>query len=116
MAAPFSVCTKEEQSAVVRFLWAAGVPGAELHSRLSAQYGNNAALRRSVYEWITMLNDSGVTDEDQSGRPPSSTSEANRIQRVRAMILLNRRAATNEVTRHGAHHLWFCAWNHSRPC
>jgi hypothetical protein len=29
MAAPFSVCTKEEQHAVCHFLWSAGVPGAE---------------------------------------------------------------------------------------
>jgi hypothetical protein len=36
MAAPLSVRTTEEQRAVVRFLWAEGVPGAEIHRRLSA--------------------------------------------------------------------------------
>jgi hypothetical protein len=29
MAAPLSVCTKEEQRGVIRFLWSEGVPGAE---------------------------------------------------------------------------------------
>ena len=31
MAAPLAVCTKEEQRAVIRFLWSEGVPGAEIH-------------------------------------------------------------------------------------
>ena len=33
MAAPLAVCTKEEQRAVIRFLWSEGVPGAEIHPR-----------------------------------------------------------------------------------
>ena len=41
MAAPLSVCTKEEQRSVIRFLWSEGVSGAEIHRRLSAQYGNS---------------------------------------------------------------------------
>jgi hypothetical protein len=28
---PLFICTKEEQSAVIRFLWAEGVPGAEIN-------------------------------------------------------------------------------------
>jgi hypothetical protein len=32
----FSICTKEEQYAVIRFLWADSVPGTEMHCRLSA--------------------------------------------------------------------------------
>jgi hypothetical protein len=40
MAAPFLICTKEDQNAVIHFLWAEGVPGAEIYCRLSAQYGN----------------------------------------------------------------------------
>ena len=52
MAAPLSVCTKEEQRSVIRFLWSEGVSGAEIHRRLSAQYGNSVLPQRSVYEWI----------------------------------------------------------------
>ena len=41
MSARLSVCTKEEQRSVIRFLWA-GVKGAEFHARLCTQYGDNA--------------------------------------------------------------------------
>jgi len=42
MSASLSVCTKEEQRSVVRFLWAEGVKGAEIHACLCTQYGDNA--------------------------------------------------------------------------
>jgi len=51
MAAPLSVCTKEKQRGVIRFLWSEGETGAEIHRRLSAQYGDRALPRRSVYEF-----------------------------------------------------------------
>ena len=54
MATPLAVCTKEEQRAVIRFLWLEGMPGAEIHWRLSTQYGDSALPRRSVYEWIEL--------------------------------------------------------------
>jgi hypothetical protein len=44
MAAPFSVCTKEEQSDVVRFLRSEGIKGVEIDINLYAQYGNNTLL------------------------------------------------------------------------
>ena len=52
MAGPLSVCTKEQQRSVIRFLWSEGVSGAEIHRRLSAQYGNSVLPQRGVYEWI----------------------------------------------------------------
>jgi len=30
MATPLSICTEEEQHAVIRFLWAESLPGAEI--------------------------------------------------------------------------------------
>lgn len=44
MATPLSICTEEEQLAVIRFLWAEGVPGAEISGRISASYGNSTSL------------------------------------------------------------------------
>jgi len=41
MSARLSVCTKEEQRSVVRFLLAEGVKGAEIHARLCTQYGDS---------------------------------------------------------------------------
>jgi hypothetical protein len=32
MAAPLSICTKEEQRSVVRSLWAEGLKGVKIHS------------------------------------------------------------------------------------
>jgi hypothetical protein len=68
MAGPLSVSTKEEQRAVIRFLWAEGVPGAEIHRRLAAQYGNSALPQRSVHEWIAMFKNgcTSVTDDERS--------------------------------------------------
>jgi hypothetical protein len=52
MAAPVSLCTREEQRSVMRFLWSEGVSGAAIHQRLSAQYRNSVLPQRCVYEWI----------------------------------------------------------------
>jgi hypothetical protein len=51
---PLFICTKEEQRAVIRFLWAGGVPGAEMRRRISVQYGNSVVSQRrerEVQEW-----------------------------------------------------------------
>jgi hypothetical protein len=44
MAVPLCICTKEEQHAVICFLWSEGIPGAEIHQRVSAQYGGSANI------------------------------------------------------------------------
>jgi len=71
MAAPLSVCTKEEQRGVIRFLWTEGVTGVQINRRLSAQYGDSALPRRSVYEWIERFQHgrTSVKDEERAGRP-----------------------------------------------
>ena len=73
------------------FLGAEGVPGAEIHHRLSAQYGSSALPQQSVYDGITMFKNGRTngTDDERSGCPSTSTTEEN-IERVRAMILDNR--------------------------
>lgn len=38
--ASLPVYTNEKQRAVIRFLWSQGVSGAEIHKRLSKQYGD----------------------------------------------------------------------------
>jgi hypothetical protein len=73
MATTLSICTKEEQRAVVHFLWAEGVEGVGL----SAQYGDNMLPQHSVYEWTEMFkNDwTSVTDAKCSGHSFTSTSD-----------------------------------------
>ena len=51
MDAPLAQCTREEQRAVVRFLWSEGSSGTKIHQRLLAQYGDNALSKTTVYEW-----------------------------------------------------------------
>lgn len=100
MAAPLSVCTKEEQRAVIRFLWSEGVPGAQIHRRLLAQYGTSVLPESSVYKWITKFKDgrSSVTQKEGAGRPSTSATE-NNIERVREMVLSDRRVTVDEVAR-----------------
>ena len=40
-------CTKEEQRSVIPFLWAEAVPGAQIHLRMCAQYGDKFSLIES---------------------------------------------------------------------
>ncbi|GBO33499.1 hypothetical protein AVEN_178433-1 [Araneus ventricosus] len=67
MAAPFEVCTKEEERAVFRFLWSESVKGSEIHRRLSSQYGGSALSRKTVFLWIEKFK-SGRTRETYSLR------------------------------------------------
>jgi hypothetical protein len=86
MATPLSICTKEEQYTVIRFLWTEDVLVAEIHRRLSAQY-ENSALPQSVYKWITMFkNGHRIVTDEWSGCLPMSTIEEN-IEQVYAIIL-----------------------------
>jgi hypothetical protein len=55
MAAKRINCTKEEQRSVIRFLWAEGVPGAQIHLCICAHYGDKVLSRRIMYEWIEMF-------------------------------------------------------------
>ena len=57
MVAPLAQCTRDEQCAVIRFLWSEGSPGAKIHKRLLAQYGDNAVSKRTVYEYNQQCKD-----------------------------------------------------------
>jgi hypothetical protein len=98
MAAPLAVCTKEEQRAVIRILWSEGVSGAEIHRRLSTQYGNSALPHRSVYESIEKIKSgrTSVTHEEGARRPSTTTDE--KIQQTREMVLAKRRDKIEFVT------------------
>lgn len=67
MDAPLHVCTKEEQRAVIRFLWAEGVSDADIHRRLLMQYGDSVIPRCSVYKWINKFK-TGQTSIRHEGR------------------------------------------------
>ena len=47
MAAKLINGTKEEQRSVIQFLWVEGVPGAQIHLRMCAQYEDKFCLVES---------------------------------------------------------------------
>jgi hypothetical protein len=98
MPACLSVCTKEEQRNVIRFLWAEGVKGAEIHARLCTQYGEKVLPRRSMYERIEMFKNgwTSVMDSERSGQPSTSTTDEKQ-EEARAIILADRRVTTEEI-------------------
>jgi len=98
MSARLSVCTKEEQRSVIRFLWAEGVKGTEIHARLCTQYGDKALPRRSVYEWIEMFKNgrTSLMDAERSGRPSTSTTDE-KLEEATAIILTDRTVTIEEI-------------------
>jgi len=74
------------------------VPGAEIHRRLSTQYGVSALPHRSVYERIEKFTSgrTNVTHEEGAGSLSTSTTDE-KIQQAREMVRANRRVAIDEV-------------------
>jgi hypothetical protein len=64
---PLWICTKEEQRAVIRFLCAEGVPGAEMHRRISVQYENSVVSQRMFYEWIERFENGRTSIKHEEG-------------------------------------------------
>jgi hypothetical protein len=63
--------TKEEQCAVIRFLWSEGVKTAKIYCRLLLQYEDSCIAQRKVYEWLKLFRNgrTSVVDEQRRGRP-----------------------------------------------
>ena len=97
MAAKLTTCTKQEQRSVIRFLWAEGVPGAQIHLRMCAQYGDEDLSCRIIYEWIEMfeIGHTSVADAEHSGRP--ATAMTRNEERTLELIRENRRITVEEV-------------------
>lgn len=96
MAAPLSVCTKEERS-VIWFLWSEDVLGATIHQRLSIQYGNSVLSQQCLTNGLKNSKMAvHVTHEEGVRRPFTATNEDN-IERVRDMVLLDRRVTIDEM-------------------
>jgi hypothetical protein len=64
---PLFICTKEEQRAVILFLWAEGVPGAEMHRRISVQYGNRVVSQQMVYKWTERFKNGHTSIKHEEG-------------------------------------------------
>ncbi|KAG8226586.1 hypothetical protein J437_LFUL007278 [Ladona fulva] len=93
MAGVLNDCTREEQRAVVRFLWAKGLSTEEVHQEMCPMYGDNCLSRKAVYNWIQMLNKGreNIRDRERPGRPAEVSTEAT-VQQVEQIIRNDRRA------------------------
>lgn len=92
MDAPLCVYPKDEQRAVVRYLWSESVSDSDIHGRLLTHYGDSALLRKSIYACREKFKSAGksVTYEEGTGHPSNSTTDEN-IQPARKRVRVNRR-------------------------
>ena len=96
--APLAQCTRDKQRAVVCFLWLEGLPGAEIHTRLLEQYGDNALSKRTIYKWIEKFKSgwTSVKHAEGAGRLSISTGEE-KTELSQQMILQNQRITIDEL-------------------
>jgi transposase len=83
---------------VRQFLWAEIITGAEMHRRMSVQYGDSVVSQQIAYEWNERLRNgcTSIKNEEGDGRPSMSITDAN-TQQVFGMILQNRWVTIDEV-------------------
>ena len=79
---PWQHCTIEEQSGVVRFIWAEVKP-VQIHGRMLAQYGQSTMSQWKVYEWVERFKSgrTRVTEEGRSARPSTSRAQDHKSSR-----------------------------------
>jgi transposase len=85
------MCTKEEQRAVIRFLFSEGVKLTKIFRRMKAQYGDTCLSQSKVYEWVERFKQgrTSVFDEERAGRSSTTTTQGH-VYAVVRMIRENR--------------------------
>ena len=98
MDSPLLTCAREEQRAVIWVLWTEGVPSAEMHRRMSVQYGNSVVSQQIVYKWIKRFKNghTSVKHEEGARHPTTSITDANK-EWIHDMIVQNRWVTIDEV-------------------
>ena len=89
-------------------MWAEGVPGAQIHLLMCAQYGDKVLSHRIVYEWIEIFENGrmSVMDAERSRCPATATTTRNE-ERTLELIRENRRITVEEVCRKAECECWF---------
>ncbi|GFR06800.1 histone-lysine N-methyltransferase SETMAR [Trichonephila clavata] len=90
--------SKEEVRAVIRYEWARGVSGTEIHNPLVEVYGSGVMSKQMVRRWCRTFSDGRQQVEDipRAGRTRTATTDAN-VGKVDDMIRANRRITIDEV-------------------
>jgi hypothetical protein len=97
MDTPHLICNKKTEDSDP-YLWAEGVPGAEMHRRMAVQCGNSVMSQRIVCEWIERLKNGRTSVKHGEGTRRQSTSITDtNTERVDCVILQNRWVTADEV-------------------
>jgi len=94
MAASLLICTKEQQSSLVHFLWEKGAKSAKMHTPLCAEFGNSAVSPTSVHRCSRKAGK--LTNAQCSGCPLSARGE--NLEGLRTIVLKDRRVTITEIT------------------
>ncbi|GFY37317.1 histone-lysine N-methyltransferase SETMAR [Trichonephila inaurata madagascariensis] len=90
--------SNEEVRVVIRYEWASGVTGTEIHNHLVEVYGPGVMSKQMVQRWCRTFSDGRQQVEDipRAGRTRTATTDAN-VGKVDDMIRANRRITIDEV-------------------
>jgi hypothetical protein len=94
MAASLLICTKEQQSYLVHFLWEKGAKSAKMHTLFCADYGNSAFSPTSVYRCLRKAGK--LTNAQCSGCPILARGE--NLEGFRTIVLKDRIVTITEIT------------------
>ncbi|GFS59893.1 histone-lysine N-methyltransferase SETMAR [Trichonephila inaurata madagascariensis] len=89
---------KEEVRAVIRYEWARGVSGTEIHNRFVEVYGPGVMSKQMVRRWCRTFSDGRQQAEEipRAGRTHTATTDAN-VGKVDDMIRANWHITIDEV-------------------
>jgi DNA-binding Lrp family transcriptional regulator len=87
-----------EVRSVIRFLHLKGTSPAEIHRQLVEVHGANVMSRKQVWVWCTAFDNgrTDVQDEQQSGRPSTSTTDDN-LCHIEGLIQEDRRIRVSDI-------------------
>lgn len=89
---------KNNQPAIIFFLWKEGATGADITRRLQNVFGDDAMGKSAVYKWIGQFAEGRNSTDiaEGRGRPRSSASTEN-VKRVQALIEEDRRITVRDI-------------------
>jgi len=101
---PFSSIVKMEinqqleQQINIKFLVKLGKNGPKIHQMLQQVYGEDALKERTVFKWVQSFREGREDPKDnaRSGRPSTSSGNEN-IDRVRSLMLSDRRLTVRMI-------------------
>ena len=87
-----------EQRGVVRFLWAKGMAGKDIHKEMLPMYGEHCLSRQAVHNWVQKFSEgrTSIEDEHRVGRPVEISTPAT-LQSIEDVIRADRRVVIDAV-------------------